>query len=178
MTNTFFDTKVGRETVTALETAQKTPTPFMADSGTGAPVIVGDVNQVDVEQDYEVQFLYPSYYAVQGEHTTNERGEKLVTRRYEQVAVTPRKARKMRYATSTIILSFTKMNRETGLPEIMTLSDVAEISSRLSDELVDAMESVLQHTLGISDHDMEYVTDESLLKVVPQIIQHNSGFFQ
>lgn len=60
----------------------------------------------------------------------------------------------------------------------MSLSEVTEVYSKLSDEVVDAMETLVQYGLGISDYDMEYLSDESLVVLSSQLIDKNSGFFQ
>ena len=40
------------------------------------------------------------------------------------------------------------------------------------------METLVQYGLGISDYDMEYLSDESLVVLSSQLIDKNSGFFQ
>ena len=177
MTTQPFDTTATEKVLTSLNQAQHSTQPFLG-AGTGdTPVVVGDLNNIDNEADYYVEFLYPRGYAIQGEFTETEQGLHVI-RKFSRKKISPRKARRMRHATSVMVLYFSKVNEATGIQEVMTLSDVAVTYGHLSDEVIDSLETILQTTLGISDMDMEYVTDKSLLNVVGDIIVNNSGFFQ
>lgn len=177
MTNKPFEANATERVLTSLDTAQHTTQPFLGAGKGDAPVVVGDVNNIDSESDYVVEFIYPKGYAVQGDYTETPEGLS-VLRKFSGVAITPRKARRMRHAVSTLLIYFSKVNQTTGVQEVMTVSDVANVYGQLSDDIVESMETILQHTLGISELDMEYVTDQSLIHVVGEIIVKNSGFFQ
>lgn len=172
-----FDRASTENVLSSVENAQYNTQPFMGMSQTGEPVVVGDVNNIDSDNEYLVEFLYPKGYTVQGEYEETEDGL-LVTRRLSGVTVTPRKARRMRHAVSTLLLYFSKVSPSTGEQELMTIGDVASIYGYLSDEVVGAMETVIMTTLGISEFDMEYLTDRSLVQNVGDIVRNNSGFFQ
>lgn len=174
---TVFDTQATEKVVTSMDKASRETQPFLASGDKEQPVIVGDVNNVDNEADYVVEFMYPKGYVVQGDFVETPQGLQVV-RRFVNKKITPKLARRLRHAVSTLILYFSKVDTKTGLQELMTISDVANIYGTLSDEVVDAFELVVQKTLGISDLDMEYVTDSSLLQVATDIIENNSGFFQ
>lgn len=177
MTPTNFDTNAQRGMIKAIEQAQTKDQPFMATGSNGNPVVVGDVNNIDAESNYEAKFIYPKNFAVQGDYTDTSEGREVI-RVFKGVSITPRKARRVRHAVTTLILYFSKVNTTTGEQEIMSLSEVTEVYSKLSDEVVDAMETLVQYGLGISDYDMEYLSDESLVVLSSQLIDKNSGFFQ
>ena len=169
MTPTNFDTNAQRGMIEAIEQAQTKDQPFMATGSNGAPVVVGDVNNIDAESTYEAKFIYPKNFAVQGDYTDTSEGREVI-RVFKGVSITPRKARRVRHAVTTLILYFSKVNTTTGEQEIMSLSEVTEV--------LDAMETLVQYGLGISDYDMEYLSDESLVVLSSQLIDKNSGFFQ
>lgn len=177
MTPTNFDNNTNRSMIEALEHAQTRDQPFMATGNNDTPVVVGDVNNIDAESDYVAKFVYPKNFAIQGDYTDTDEGREVV-RVFKGVSITPRKARRVRHAVTTLILYFSKVNTNTGEQEIMSLSEVTEVYSKLTDEVVDAMETLVQVGLGISDFDMEYLTDESLVVLSSQLIDKNSGFFQ
>lgn len=172
-----FDTEATKDVVTSISQATTSTQPFMGTGSDNKPVIVGDVNNLDSEADYVVEFLYPAGYAISGDYEETPHGRKVV-RKFTGATISPKKGRRMRHAVSVMLLHFSKVDNKTGEHEIMTIADVAEIYGVLSNEVVEAMETILQVTLGISDMDMEYVTDSSLSNVVGEIIQNNSGFFQ
>ena len=173
MTLTNFDNNTNRSMIE--EQAQTRDQPFMATGSNDTPVVVGDVNNIDAESDYVAKFIYPKNYAIHGDYTDTDEGREVV-RVFKGVSITPRKARRVRHAVTTLILYFSKVNTNTGEQEIMSLSEVTEVYSKLTDEVVDAMETLVQVGLGISD--MEYLTDESLVVLSSQLIDKNSGFFQ
>lgn len=177
MTTTNFDTNAQQSMIEAIEQAQRQDQPFMATGSNDSPVVVGDVNNIDAESVYEAKFIYPKNFAIQGKYTDTDEGREVI-RVFKDVSITPRKARRVRHAVTTLILYFSKVNTTTGEQEIMSLSEVTEVYSKLSDEVVDAMETLVQYGLGISDYDMEYLSDESLVVLSSQLIDKNSGFFQ
>ena len=172
MTVTNFDKNAQHGMIEAIEQAQRQDQPFMATGSNDSPVVVGDVNNIDAESDYEAKFIYPKNFAIQGNYTDTDEGREVI-RVFKGVSITPRKARRVHHAVTTLILYFS-----TGEQEIMSLSEVTEVYSKLSDEVVDAMETLVQYGLGISDYDMEYLSDESLVVLSSQLIDKNSGFFQ
>lgn len=177
MTTTNFDNNAQQGMIEAINKAQTQDQPFMATGNNEAPVVVGDVNNIDAESDYVAKFVYPKNFAINGEYTDTDEGREVV-RVFKGVSITPRKARRVRHAVTTLILYFSKVNTTTGEQEIMSLSEVTEVYSKLTDEVVDAMETLVQVGLGISDFDMEYLSDESLVVLSSQLIDKNSGFFQ
>ena len=177
MKKTNFDKNAQHGMIKAIEQAQRQDQPFMATGSNDSPVIVGDVNNIDAEADYEAKFIYPKNFAIQGNYTDTSEGREVI-RVYKGVSISPRKARRVRHAVSTLILYFSKVNTTTGEQEIMSLSEVTEVYSKLSDEVVDSMETLVQYGLGISDYDMEYLSDESLVVLSSKLIDKNSGFFQ
>lgn len=177
MESKMFDATASSKILESLEQSQHNTQPFLGSGTKDVPVVVGDVNNIDSENDYIVEFLYPHNYSIQGDFESTEDGL-IVTRKFSSITITPRKARKMRHAVSTLLLYFSKVSPTTGEHSIMTLSDVANVYGQLSDEIVDAMESIVSVSLGISDIDMEYITDKSLLDVVGELVVRNSGFFQ
>lgn len=177
MTTTNFDRDAQKSMIHAIEQAQTKEQPFMATGNNEAPVVVGDVNNIDAEADYVAKFIYPKNFAISGEYTDTDEGREVV-RVFKGISITPRKARRVRHAVTTLILYFSKVNTNTGEQEIMSLSEVTEVYSKLTDEVVDAMETLVQVGLGISEFDMEYLSDESLVVLSSQLIDNNSGFFQ
>lgn len=177
MQPTKFDQKSFETLASAMEEAQHNDQPFMGQGPNDTPVIVGDVNNTDSEKDYTVEFLYPKGYAVIGDQEETEDGI-LVTRQFTGISITPRKARRMRHAVATMLMYLSKVNEKTGVQEVMTFAELAEVYSVLSDDVLDAMENIVQVSLGISDIDMEYITDVSLINVAGELVTANSGFFQ
>lgn len=172
-----FDASAGKSVVTAMDKSSRNQQPFMGQDQNGNPVIVGDVNDVDSGADYVVEFLYPKGYAINGDYQETPQGL-LVHRVLKDKKITPRTARKLRHAVSVLIVNFSKINESTGSTEIMTIADVANVYEKLPNDVVSAMEDVVQYTLGITDMDMEYLTDGSLIHNATQLILNNSGFFQ
>lgn len=173
-----FDRNAIVELKGAMEEAQTNEQPFRWQNQQGQTEIVGDVAEVDVDGDYIVNFEYPKNFANQfPDAEDNGNGTIAVTRKFDGVSITPRKARRLRHSVSVLITAFAKYESDTGM-EIMTVAEIAERYGILTDEVVDAMENVLQVVLGITDVDMEYVTDESLISVTGMIVSRNSGFFQ
>lgn len=177
MKSTNFDRTASSNITEAFNEAQRREQPFMATGSNDTPVVVGDVNNIDAESDYVAKFIYPKNYAIQGDYTDTDEGREVI-RLFKGVSITPRKARRVRHAVTTLILHFSKVNTQTGEQEIMSLSEVTEVYSKLTDEVVDAMETLVQVGLGISDLDMEYLSDESLVVLSSKLIDNNSGFFQ
>lgn len=172
-----FDTKATEVLVGSMEEATKNTIPFIGKGEKDNIVVVGDVNNIDTESDYYATFIYPKNYAINGDFKETPEGKEVV-RLFSKVEITPKKARRLRHAVSTLILYFSKINKVDKSQDFITMVDFADMYGTLSDEIVEAMESVVQHTLGISDFDMEYLTDESLLDNVTLIVKNNSGFFQ
>lgn len=172
---TQFDRDAVTELTAAMNTAQETPQPFMAAGENNRPVIVGDTTEVESSNDYTVEFEFPQEMMVGNAGEKTERGTVIVRRTVKAAYITARKARRLRNKTAILISAFTKLNAKDE-PEIMTLSDISDANIALNDEVLDAMESVVQVVLGISDEDMEYLTDESLTKNASDILVNNSGF--
>lgn len=57
MTTINFDKNAQHGMIEAIEQAQRQDQPFMATGSNDAPVVVGDVNNIDAESDYEAKFL-------------------------------------------------------------------------------------------------------------------------
>lgn len=162
----------------ALQQSQKNPQPFLAVSDEGKAVVVGNADDVDTVSDYIVDFEYPaSMKKAFDDYVDNEDGTITVSRSFNEVKLTPRKSRRIRHAVSVLMTGFSKVTTQGGR-EVMTIGDVASRYEVLDDSITEAMENILQVVLGITDMDMEYVSDESLISVVSDLIQRNSGFFQ
>lgn len=178
MTNKF-DKSAITELKKSINSAESNQQPFLAKGDNGNPVVVGDVNQTDQESDYIAQFLVSKgdYNLQEGEDYEEQGDNLLVSRKLSKVSITPRKARRMRHAVSVLLSSFIVFNKE-GKPELQTTSGIVNVYERLDDSIVDAMEKIVSTTLDISESDMEYLTDDSLVRLSGQIIENNSGFFQ
>lgn len=173
-----FDRDAIAELQGAMEAAQTNDQPFSWRNQQGKTEVVGNVAEIDVDGDYIVNFEYPSSYANQfPDAEDNGNGTITVTRKFDGVSISPRKARRLRHAVAVLISAFAKYDAETGM-DIMTVAEIAERYEILTDDVVDAMEKVLQVVLGITDADMEFVTDESLITATGLIVARNSGFFQ
>lgn len=173
-----FDRNAVEELQQAMEGAQTRQEPFLWKNQQGKPEIVGDVSEIDNEKGYIVTFEYPEEYKAQfPDAEVLSSGRLLVKRSFESVTISPRKARRLRHAVAVLISAFSKYDGNNGV-EIMTISEIAEKYEVLSDEVVDAMEKLVQVSFGINDIDMEYLTDDSLIQVSGQLVFNNSGFFQ
>lgn len=162
----------------ALEDSQSNQQPFMWQGRDGRPEVVGDTTDIDNANDYVVSFMYPKQFAGNFEDAEElENGNVLVKRSFEDVQLTPQKARRIKNAASVIITQFLSYDQSTGL-RYQTVAEMAEVYAQLTPELWDAMEAIVQGVLGITDFDMEYTTDESVLEVAVKIVTNNSGFFQ
>lgn len=162
----------------ALEESQSNQQPFMWQGRDGRPEVVGDTTDIDNANDYVVSFMYPKQFAGNFEDAEElENGNVLVKRSFEDVQLTPQKARRIKNAASVIITQFLSYDQSTGL-RYQTVAEMAEVYAQLTPELWDAMEAIVQGVLGITDFDMEYTTDESVLEVAVKIVTNNSGFFQ
>lgn len=162
----------------AMEEAQTKPQPFNWQNQDGTMEVVGDVSDIDAEEDYVVQFRYPAEYASQfTDYDEMDDGTIVVSRSFNSVKLTPRKARRIKQAASAIIVWFTTYENTTGL-RVQTVAELADMYVKLTPELWDAIEEVVQVVLGITDFDMEYTTDESVIAVGVDIVRNNSGFFQ
>lgn len=162
----------------AIEEAQTKEQPFNWQNQDGAMEVVGDVSDIDAEKDYVVQFRYPAEYASQfTDYDEMDDGTIVVSRSFNSVKLTPRKARRIKQAASAIIVWFTTYENTTGL-RVQTVAELADMYVKLTPELWDAIEEVVQVVLGITDFDMEYTTDESVIAVGVDIVRNNSGFFQ
>lgn len=162
----------------AMEEAQTKEQPFNWQNQDGAMEVVGDVSDIDAEKDYVVQFRYPAEYASQfTDYDEMDDGTIVVSRSFNSVNLTPRKARRIKQAASAIIVWFTTYENTTGL-RVQTVAELADMYVKLTPELWDAIEEVVQVVLGITDFDMEYTTDESVIAVGVDIVRNNSGFFQ
>lgn len=162
----------------ALEESQSNQQPFMWQGRDGRPEVVGDTTDIDNANDYVVSFMYPKQFAGNFDDAEElENGNMLVKRSFEDVQLTPQKARRIKNAASVIITQFLSYDQSTGL-RYQTVAEMAEVYAQLTPELWDAMEAIVQGVLGITDFDMEYTTDESVLEVAVKIVTNNSGFFQ
>lgn len=162
----------------ALEDSQSNQQPFMWQGRDGRPEVVGDTTDIDNANDYVVSFMYPKQFAGNFDDAEElENGNMLVKRSFENVQLTPQKARRIKNAASVIITQFLSYDQSTGL-RYQTVAEMAEVYAQLTPELWDAMEAIVQGVLGITDFDMEYTTDESVLEVAVKIVTNNSGFFQ
>lgn len=162
----------------ALEESQSNQQPFMWQGRDGRPEVVGDTTDIDNANDYVVTFMYPKQFAGNFDDAEElENGNVLVKRSFEDVQLTPQKARRIKNAASVIITQFLSYDQSTGL-RYQTVAEMAEVYAQLTPELWDAMEAIVQGVLGITDFDMEYTTDESVLEVAVKIVTNNSGFFQ
>lgn len=162
----------------ALEDSQSNQQPFMWQGRDGHPEVVGDTTDIDNANDYVVSFMYPKQFAGNFDDAEElENGNVLVKRSFEDVQLTPQKARRIKNAASVIITQFLSYDHSTGL-RYQTVAEMAEVYAQLTPELWDAMEAIVQGVLGITDFDMEYTTDESVLEVAVKIVTNNSGFFQ
>lgn len=170
-----FDRDAASQLAEAMNTAQETPQPFMAAGENNRPVIVGDTTQVESSNDYTVEFEFPEAMMVGNAGEKTERGTVIVRRTIKSAYITARKARRLRNKTAILMSAFTKLNAKNE-PEIMTIDDISNANMALNDSVLDAMESVVQVVLGITDEDMEYLTDESLTKNAADILVNNSGF--
>lgn len=162
----------------ALEESQSNQQPFMWQGRDGRPEVVGDTTDIDNANDYVVSFMYPKQFAGNFDDAEElENGNVLVKRSFEDVQLTPQKARRIKNAASVIITQFLSYDQSNGL-RYQTVAEMAEVYAQLTPELWDAMEAIVQGVLGITDFDMEYTTDESVLEVAVKIVTNNSGFFQ
>lgn len=162
----------------ALEESQSNQQPFMWQGRDGRPEVVGDTTDIDNANDYVVSFMYPKQFAGNFDDAEElENGNVLVKRSFEDVQLTPQKARRIKNAASVIITQFLSYDQSTAL-RYQTVAEMAEVYAQLTPELWDAMEAIVQGVLGITDFDMEYTTDESVLEVAVKIVTNNSGFFQ
>lgn len=162
----------------ALEESQSNQQPFMWQGRDGRPEVVGDTTDIDNANDYVVSFMYPKQFAGNFDDAEElENGNVLVKRSFEDVQLTPQKARRIKNAASVIITQFLSYDQSTGL-RYQTVAEMAEVYAQLTPELWDAMEAIVQGVLGITGFDMEYTTDESVLEVAVKIVTNNSGFFQ
>lgn len=162
----------------ALEESQSNQQPFMWQGRDGRPEVVGDTTDIDNANDYVVSFMYPKQFAGNFDDAEElENGNMLVKRSFEDVQLTPQKARRIKNAASVIITQFLSYDQSTGL-RYQTVAEMAEVYAQLTPELWDAMEAIVQGVLGITDFDMEYTTDESVLEVAVKIVTNDSGFFQ
>lgn len=162
----------------ALEESQSNQQPFMWQGRDGRPEVVGDTTDIDNANDYVVSFMYPKQFAGNFDDAEElENGNVLVKRSFEDVQLTPQKARRIKNAASVIITQFLSYDQSTGL-RYQTVAEMAEVYAQLTPELWDAMEAIVQGVLGITDFDMEYTTDGSVLEVAVKIVTNNSGFFQ
>lgn len=162
----------------ALEESQSNQQPFMWQGRDGRSEVVGDTTDIDNANDYVVSFMYPKQFAGNFDDAEElENGNMLVKRSFGNVQLTPQKARRIKNAASVIITQFLSYDQSTGL-RYQTVAEMAEVYAQLTPELWDAMEAIVQGVLGITDFDMEYTTDESVLEVAVKIVTNNSGFFQ
>lgn len=162
----------------ALEESQSNQQPFTWQGRDGSIEVVGDTTDIDNANDYVVTFMYPQQFANSFDDAEDlGDGNVLVKRSFEDVQLTPQKARRIKNAASVIITQFLTYDQSTGL-RYQTVAEMAEVYAKLTPELWDAMEAIVQGVLGITDFDMEYTTDESVLEVAVKIVTNNSGFFQ
>lgn len=162
----------------ALEDSQSNQQPFTWQGRDGSIEVVGDTTDIDNANDYVVTFMYPQQYANNFDDAEDlGNGNVLVKRSFENVQLTPQKARRIKNAASVIITQFLTYEQSTGL-RYQTVAEMAEVYAQLTPELWDAMETIVKMVLGITDFDMEYTTDESILEVAVKIVTNNSGFFQ
>lgn len=162
----------------ALEESQSNQQPFTWQGRDGSVEVVGDTTDIDNANDYVVAFMYPKQFANNFDDAEDlGNGNVLVKRSFEDVQLTPQKARRIKNAASVIITQFLTYDQSTGL-RYQTVAEMAEVYAQLTPELWDAMEAIVQGVLGITDFDMEYTTDESILEVAVKIVTNNSGFFQ
>ena len=77
MTVTNFDKNAQHSMIEAIEQAQQQDQPFMATGSNDAPIVVGDVNNIDAESDYEAKFIYPKNFAIQGNYTDTDEGREV-----------------------------------------------------------------------------------------------------
>lgn len=162
----------------ALEESQSNQQPFTWQGRDGSIEVVGDTTDIDNANDYVVSFMYPRQYASNFDDAEDMgNGNVLVKRSFENVQLTPQKARRIKNAASVIITQFLAYDQTTGL-HYQTVAEMAEVYAQLTPELWDAIEAIVQGVLGITDFDMEYTTDESVLEVAVKIVTNNSGFFQ
>lgn len=162
----------------ALEESQSNQQPFTWQGRDGSIEVVGDTTDIDNANDYVVTFMYPQQFANNFDDAEDlGDGNVLVKRSFEDVQLTPQKARRIKNAASVIITQFLTYDQSTGL-RYQTVAEMAEVYAKLTPELWDAMETIVQGVLGITDFDMEYTTDESILEVAVKIVTNNSGFFQ
>lgn len=162
----------------ALEESQSNQQPFTWQGRDGNIEVVGDTTDIDNANDYVVSFMYPKQFASNFDDAEDMgNGNVLVKRSFENVQLTPQKARRIKNAASVIITQFLAYDKSTGL-RYQTVAEMAEVYAQLTPELWDAMETIVKMVLGITDFDMEYTTDESVLEVAVKIVTNNSGFFQ
>lgn len=162
----------------ALEESQSNQQPFTWQGRDGSVEVVGDTTDIDNANDYVVTFMYPQQFANNFDDAEDlGDGNVLVKRSFEDVQLTPQKARRIKNAASVIITQFLTYDQSTGL-RYQTVAEMAEVYAKLTPELWDAMETIVQGVLGITDFDMGYTTDESILEVAVKIVTNNSGFFQ
>lgn len=162
----------------ALEESQSNQQPFTWQGRDGSIEVVGDTTDIDNANDYVVSFMYPKQFASNFDDAEDMgNGNVLVKRSFENVQLTPQKARRIKNAASVIITQFLAYDKSTGL-RYQTVAEMAEVYAQLTPELWDAMETIVKMVLGITDFDMEYTTDESVLEVAVKIVTNNSGFFQ
>lgn len=162
----------------ALEESQSNQQPFTWQGRDGSIEVVGDTTDIDNANDYVVTFMYPQQFANNFDDAEDlGNGNVLVKRSFENVELTPQKARRIKNAASVIITQFLTYDQSTGL-RYQTVAEMAEVYAQLTPDLWDAMEAIVQGVLGITDFDMEYTTDESILEVAVKIVTNNSGFFQ
>ena len=162
----------------ALEESQTKQQPFMWEGRDGSVEVVGDTTDIDNNGTYVVSFMYPAEYATRFEDAEDlGNGQVLVKRRFDDIELTPQKARRIKNAASVVITEFLAYDKQTGL-RYQTIAEMAGVYVQLTPELWDAMETIVKMVLGITDFDMEYTTDESIVDVATSIVTNNSGFFQ
>lgn len=101
--------------------------------------------------------------------------EQIVTA--EQKFITPRIARKVRNYATTVAIAFTKFE-ENGSSEIYTVEDIFTIFQLFDDNTIEACEKLISNVLGIPEHLLQYITDESLMENCVKVIKNNPSFFQ
>lgn len=164
---------------TAFDETTKTDEPIAIQTES-ASIVNGDPLKTgsNSPKDYVVTLYLP----IQGEAPEGARivmGGTAYEQRVEakQRFITARVARKVRNYATTVALAFTKFE-EDGNSSVYTVEDILKVYELFDDNVISACESLIETVLGLPDHLVQYITDESLMDNIIQILQNNPSFFQ
>lgn len=155
-------------------------TPIAVQTPTGN-VVSGDTRKVGTTQkkDYELTFYLPVEEGMDTSKLTLVMGGAAyrVTVKANQRFISGRIGRKVRNYASKVAVAFTQF-REDGSTDVYTVEDYFKLLEVFDDEVIEACEKLVVETLGVSEALIPYITDESLMEAVGQILTNNPSFFQ